>query len=172
MKFSTVFHKHTSTICATFCLGLISVSCGSSAGDKSGNDSVMTRQDSIAAVSAQADALLEARCVKANAQFPLVIDDFTTQTAVEVLPENMVHTFSIDEKKLGLELDDPKVSKDALYQGIIEALRVNKSDSTMLSEMQALVTTGRGLLYKYNGSKSGKTIEVEVTPATLKEIVE
>ncbi|MDE5673304.1 MAG: hypothetical protein K2I02_08150 [Duncaniella sp.] len=168
MKFSTVFHKYTFPICAALCLGLSSVSCGGSAG----GDAAMTRQDSLAVVSAQADALLEARCVKANAQFPLVIDDFTTQTAVEVLPEKMVHTFSIDEKKLGLELDNPNVSKDALYQGIIEALRVSKSDSTMLSEMQALVTTGRGLLYKYSGAQSGKTLEVEVAPATLKEIVE
>lgn len=171
MKISTVFHKFTFTGCVAVALGLTAVSCGGSSEGKSGSDSLNAVADSVQAAVVQAESLLKSRCESANAQFPLAIDDYTTETSVEILPRNMVHTFAIDEKKLGLELDDPKVSKDALYQGILEALRENKADPAMLSEMRALVATGRGILYRYNGSQSGKSIEVEVAPATLRAIV-
>ncbi|MCM1077367.1 MAG: hypothetical protein NC411_08420 [Bacteroides sp.] len=141
----------------------IAVSCSGSSSNEGGG----TQVDKAAA----AEALLMTRCESTKSQFPIVIDDYTTQVGVELLPTDIHHIFKIDEGRLGVTLDDPQVSGDALYDGIIESLCVSRADSVMRSEMEALVATGRGVIYSYEGDRSRQSIRVRVTPETLDSIL-
>lgn len=144
-------------------------SCGGSSDSREA-----TATDTVAAANDEkslADATLRQRCKVAKASFPLKVDQVTTQTDVQLTPKEIVHLFTIDEDALGVTLNSDKVSPDALYGSIIESLKLNLQDSTMRQEMAALVTTGRGIVYHYTGSKSGAEIEVKVTPEKLGEVM-
>lgn len=120
--------------------------------------------------SERANAVLETRCEISRLIFPTKIDDYTSQIGVELTPENMIHQFSIDEKGLGLPISDPAVSRDALYNSLVDGLKLSAEDRTMKAEMEAVIATGRGLIYHYTGVPSGATIEVPVTLETLRTI--
>lgn len=120
--------------------------------------------------SERANAVLETRCEISRLIFPTKIDDYTSQIGVELTPENMIHQFSIDEKGLGLSISDPAVSMDALYNSLVDGLKLSAEDRTMKAEMEAVIATGRGLIYHYTGVPSGATIEVPVTLETLRTI--
>lgn len=118
----------------------------------------------------RANAVLETRCEISKLIFPTQIDDYTTQIGVELQPDNMIHQFSIDEKGLGLPINDPAVSKEALYNSLVDGLRLSANDPTMKTEMEAVIATGRGIVYHYTGVPSGSTIEVPITIETLRTI--
>lgn len=118
-----------------------------------------------------ATASLQKRCEMSKASFPLKVDEVTSQIDVRLTPNEIIHYFTIDEGGLGVTLDNERISPDALYGSILESLKLNRQDSVMRGEMEALVKTGRGIIYHYNGSKSGKEIEVKVSPEKLAEIM-
>lgn len=151
-----------------FMLTLLLAACG---GDRQAAASSETDNNKVADEKELADATLRQRCEASKASFPLKVDDVTSQTDVRLTPTDIVHYFTIDENGLGVTLDSDKVSADALYQSIIESLQLNKQDSVMRQEMAALITTGRGIVYHYTGSKSGSEIEVKVAPAKLNEVM-
>lgn len=116
------------------------------------------------------EALLETRCELSRLVFPVSIDSYTTQTGVELQKDGLVHLFTIDEEALGMPISDPQVSKEVLYESIVDGLRSSINDPAMRSEMEAVVATGRGMVYHYAGSASGADIEVEITPETIRSL--
>lgn len=116
------------------------------------------------------EMLLKTRSELSRLIFPTKVDAYTTQTGVELLNDRLVHQFMIDEDALGMLINDPQVSKDALYEGIVEDLKGSINDPAMRSEMEAVVATGRSLVYHYTGSASGSELEVEITPETVRSL--
>lgn len=152
---------------------LLLTQCGAKESGKSAEmETEIVDGISIPTDSASSEALLKERIAISRAQFPTRIDEYTIQIDVDILPGSMTHFFDVNEELLGVDLDNPQVSADALYEGIIETLKSYRDDEAFRSEMLAVIFTGRNLVYDYTGSRSGKKLEVTISNATLKSIFE
>ena len=97
---------------------------------------------------------------------PIEIDE-GLQIVDLILDKNqLVYVVNVDENLYPLKAD---FDKEAAKQGIVEEL--NNPAPGMMTTLNNLVKTARGMVYRYVGSKSKKQIDIEISTIELRTIL-
>lgn len=103
---------------------------------------------------------------ESNKGFPIELSEGIMATGIELEGDNVVYNYVVSESIVNL--DALSKNKASLKSGLVQNL--GSGSSQKLIEMA--VENGLGLLYRYKGVDSGRTIEVNFDAKEVKEILE
>lgn len=99
-------------------------------------------------------------------QLPMQVDEVTTLTDIFAEGDNVGYVYTIDETTVPIDTIDQRIG--VLKESIGESLKHNDLSMTML--IDALTKDHKGLIYRYNMSKSGRTFDVTFSPEEVVRI--
>ena len=99
----------------------------------------------------------------ANSSCPYIVEEGLTMISVEDDGENVIYTAEVDEElyDIGLFI----LNKESCKQSIKEMF----NDQSAQQEMKVFTSVNRGIVYRYVGNKSKKSIDITFTPIELKK---
>lgn len=113
---------------------------------------------------ADSEKLLKSMVDNTRLQTPLVIEDGIVMTDAFLDEHYFTYVYSCDESEI--DIDALRENKILMKQSILEEL--NQDDGTLFQQIKNLLKkTGKGLAYKYVGSRSGKTFILRIEPNEL-----
>ena len=99
-------------------------------------------------------------------QLPMQVDEVTTLTDIFAEGDNVGYVYTIDESTVPSDTLNQRIG--VLKESIGESLKHNDLSMTML--IDALAKDHKGLIYRYNMSKSEKTFDITFTPEEVVRI--
>ena len=99
-------------------------------------------------------------------QLPMQVDEVTTLTDIFAEGDNVGYVYTIDESTVPSDTLNQRIG--VLKESISESLKHNDLSMTML--IDALAKDHKGLIYRYNMSKSEKTFDITFTPEEVVRI--
>lgn len=112
----------------------------------------------------QGEALLLAAKMQANAQCPMMVDEFTTLENVkyEMGDSFFVYNYSIDETKCPMAVIEAQ--SEVLAESIKNSLESKMGDLSVQSLLKTCIKENVKILYQYSGSESGTTCRIIYSP--------
>jgi hypothetical protein len=117
----------------------------------------------------RAQILMNNGLIIQNATCPIKSDEGIFMEKLEIVNENFVYYFSVDEDMYSL--DYLKEQKEVLLEGMVDYIKLMKDDPLMKSDIDNLLILGLGLQYRYYGKTSKEFIDVYISKEELKKII-
>lgn len=96
-----------------------------------------------------------------NIMLPIQVDEYSLFIHQEITATDLVYTYTVDEKKMGMPLSMLKKEEANIRNAIAKSWT---STPTLRKEARLLAKLNRGVVYHYEGKPSGGTFEVRFTP--------
>lgn len=110
--------------------------------------------------------LLECNVALENAQCPLTIDEGMTMTKAYDDGSNLIYECRIDEQIY--DIDILKYNKSEMKRNIKSAI-YDPVSSRLINILSSL---GKGIIYRYNGDTSGKSVDIFFSPEEVSKIMD
>ena len=99
---------------------------------------------------------------------PIPLDSVTDMVDVNLDKENLIYVYRINEDNFDFSmLEKEPTFRDNIAMGITQQFTSNSSAGDLFKK---LCLSGRGLCYRYQGSKSGRTIDIGFSNIQLRQL--
>ncbi len=103
-----------------------------------------------------------------RAMLPMPLDSVTDMVDVTLDKENLVYVYNIKEDNFDISrLENEPTFRDNIAMGITQQFSTNSSAGELFKK---LCLSGRGLCYRYTGSKTSKTINIDFSNTQLRQL--
>ena len=125
------------------------------------NDSLKALQQRYANRDEMRLELLTLQTELSNVKLPLRVDAYTLFTHQEITATDLVYTYTVDERQMGLPLSMLKAETVSMRASIAKKWAITPELS---KQARLLAKLNRGVVYHYQGNPSGDVFELRFTP--------
>lgn len=103
-----------------------------------------------------------------RAVLPIPLDSVTDMVGVDLDKDNLIYIYEINEDGFDIsKLENEPTFRDNIANGITMQFTSNSSAGELFKK---LCLSGRGLCYRYKGSKTGKTIDIGFSNIQMRQL--
>ena len=103
-----------------------------------------------------------------RAVLPIPLDSVTDMIDVSLDKDNLIYIYRINEENFNISmLENEPTFRENIATGITQQFTSNSSAGELFKK---LCISGRGLCYRYQGSKTGKTIDIGFSNIQLRQL--
>ncbi len=103
-----------------------------------------------------------------RAVLPIPLDSVTDMVDVTLEKESLIYIYKINEENFDFSLlENEPTFRENIASGITQQFTNNNSAGELFKK---LCLSGRGLCYRYQGSKTGRTIDIEFNNIQLRQL--